>query len=73
MPGWRVTGRGSRGQNLGYQGEQDGGPELETQGVRDWPREKPGILGLLDSILNARKCIVKMNTVIRQRGSGEVG
>lgn len=32
MPGWKVTGGDSRGQNPGSQGEQDGGPELETQG-----------------------------------------
>lgn len=28
---WRVTGGGSRGQNLGSQGEQDGESELENE------------------------------------------
>lgn len=70
MPGQRVTVGGSRGQNLGSQGEQDGEPELEQKCVRDWPREKPGFLGSLGSILNTRKFIIKMNMVMRQKGSG---
>lgn len=70
MPGQRVTVGGSRGQNLGSQGEQDGEPELEQKCVRDWPREKPGFLGSLGSIFNTRKFIIKMNMVMRQKGSG---